>query len=90
MYGLKQAETIAHNNLKLRLRKHGYHPSKFTKGLWNHVSNSIKFILVVDSFGIQYEKEKDIQHLFASLREKYTISVDLRKKFLWIHNQLGL
>ena len=82
MYGLKQAGAIAHNNLKLRLKKHGYHPCRFTKGLWNHVSNSIKFILVVDDFGIQYEKEEDLQHLFTSLREKYTISVDISgKKF---------
>jgi len=76
MYGLKQAGAIAHNNLILRLRKHGYRPCKFTKGLWNHVSNSIQFVLVVDDFGIKYKHEKDLQHLFTSLREKYTISVD--------------
>ena len=76
MYGLKQAGALAHNNLIGRLRKHGYRPCKFTKGLWNHVSNSIQFVLVVDDFGIKYQNEADLQHLFASLREKYTISVD--------------
>ena len=80
MYGLKQAGSIAHNNLKLRLRKHGYRPCNFTKGLWSHDSNSIKFMLVVDDFGIRYENEKDLQHLFTSLREKYTISVDISGK----------
>ena len=80
MYGLKQAGAIAHYNLKLRLSKHGYHPCKFTKGLWSHNSNSIKFMLVVDDFGIRYKNEKDLQHLFTSLREKYTISVDITGK----------
>jgi len=80
MYGLKQAGALAHNNLIIRLRKHGYRPCKFTKGLWNHVSNSIQFVLVVDDFGIKYQHEADLQHLFASLREKYTISVDLTGK----------
>ena len=80
MYGLKQAGAFAHNNLIIRLRKHGYRPCKFTKGLWNHVSNSTHFVLVVDNFGIRYQNEADLQHLFAALRDKYTISVDLTGK----------
>jgi len=44
MYGLRQAGNIAHNNLKQYLHKHVYHPCKFTKGLWHHISNSITFV----------------------------------------------
>ena len=80
IYGLKQAGVLAHNNLIICLRKHGYRPCKFTKGLWNHISKSTQFVLVVDDFGIKYQNEADLQHLFVALRDKYTISVDLTGK----------
>jgi len=77
MYRLKQAGHIAHNNLQWHLRKHGYHPCKYNKGPWNHISNSITFVLVVDDFGIQYSSQKDLDHLLHALRERYTISTDM-------------
>ena len=67
MYGLKQAGAIAHNNTIHRLKKHGYHPCKFTKGLWKHDNKGIQFVLVVDDFRIKYHNEKELQHLFAAL-----------------------
>ena len=37
MYGLPQAGKIAHEILKKRLAKAGYHPTEFTPGLWNTI-----------------------------------------------------
>ena len=77
MYGLKQAGILAHYNLQCHLRKYGYRPCRFTKGLWNHVSNSLTFVLVVDDFGIKYTNKLDLEHFFNALRDRYTISVDM-------------
>ena len=76
MYGLKQAGYLANKNLETHLAKYGYFPSKYTRGLWKHKTRQIKFVLVVDDFGIQYTNEKDKTHLLNALRDRYTISVD--------------
>ena len=41
-----------------------------------HKSRPIKFILVVDDFGIEYEDEADVHHLIACLEELYVLKVD--------------
>lgn len=52
MYGLPQAGRLANLQLINNLAKHGYHPCRFTPGLWRHKWRPVKFVLVVDDFGI--------------------------------------
>jgi hypothetical protein len=54
MYGLPQAGILTNQLLARRLAIHGYHQTKFTPGLWQHVTRPIQFTLVVDDFGIEY------------------------------------
>jgi hypothetical protein len=54
MYGLPQAGILANQLLARCLAIHGYHKTKFTPGLWRHVTHPIQFTLVVDDFGVQY------------------------------------
>jgi hypothetical protein len=54
MYGLPQADILASKLFVRRLTIHGYHQTKFTPGLWQHITHPIQFTLVVDDFGVQY------------------------------------
>ena len=76
MYGLPQAGKIAHDLLKKRLAKAGYHPTQFTPRLWKHVWRPITFNLVVDDFGIKVEGNNHANHLFSKLKKHYDITVD--------------
>ena len=78
MYGLPQAGIIAQELLEKRLNARGYKQSKFTPGLWYHETRNIKFALVVDDFGIKYEREEDAQHLIESLTPHYQITTDMK------------
>jgi hypothetical protein len=55
------------------LAKQGYIPSKFTLGLFTHKTRSIAFSLVVDDFGVKYEKKEDMDHLVKTLGDRYPI-----------------
>ena len=61
MYGLPQAGSLGHDLLQERLNKEGYFQSKTVSGLWSHKARDIKFVLVVDDFGIKYIKQRIIQ-----------------------------
>ena len=76
VYGLKEAGTIAYKRLVVKLVEHGYHPCTHTLGLWTHHTRNIIFTLAVDDFSIKYFKKEYVVHLFAALRENYTISTD--------------
>jgi hypothetical protein len=52
MYGLPQAGILSNQLLARSLDIHGYHQTKFTAGLWQHVTHPIQFTLVVDDFGV--------------------------------------
>ena len=56
VYGLPQAGKIANDKLKLHLAKFGYDPSPITPGLWWRQTLPLQFSLVVDDFGIKYER----------------------------------
>jgi hypothetical protein len=62
MYDLPQAGILANQLLARRLAIHGYHQTKFTPGLWRHVTHPIQFTLVVDDFGVQYVGEEYAHH----------------------------
>jgi hypothetical protein len=73
MYGLPQAGILANQLLARSLAIHGYHQTKFTPGLWRHVTHPIQFTLVVDDFGVQYVGAEHAQHLIAALETEYTV-----------------
>ena len=80
MYGLKQAGILGNKLLKKRLEAHGYYPTKHTPGMWKHNVFPTMFSLVVDNFGIKYEKEEHAIHLLNSLKENYTVTEDWEGK----------
>ena len=57
VYGLVQSVIIAHTVLKEHLRPFGYEPTPITPGLWPHNNNGITFTLVVENFGIKYQRK---------------------------------
>ena len=76
MYGLPQAGKIANDKLNIHLEKFGYETAPITPGLWRHQTRPLKFSLVVDDFGIKYERQEDITHLLGVLKTIYKISED--------------
>ena len=76
MYGLSQAGKIVNDKLKLHLAKFGYEPAPITLGLWWHQTCPLQFSLVVDNFGIKYERQEDITYLLDALKTIYKISED--------------
>ena len=76
MYGLPQAGKTANDKLKLLLTKFGNEPAPITPGLWRHKIPPLQFSLVVDDFGIKYERQEEITHLFNALKTIYEISED--------------
>jgi hypothetical protein len=76
MYGLPQSGILANQLLVRRLAVHGYHQTKFTPGLWEHISDPIKITLVVDDFGFQYMGGEHDNHLINVLEQSYTVSKD--------------
>ena len=74
IYGLVQADIIAHKVLKENLKPYGYAPSIITQGFWTHQDRMIKFTLVVEYFGIKYRNNKDTDHLIAAFQEKYEVT----------------
>ena len=80
VYGLTQAGKIEKVKLKLHLAKFWYDPSPSTPGLWRHQTRSIQFSLVVDNFGIKYERQENITHLIDALMTIYKISEDWNGK----------
>jgi hypothetical protein len=74
MYGLPQAGILANQLLVRRLAINGYNQTKFTPGLWRHVTRPIQFTLVVDDFGVQYVGAEHAQHLITALETDYTVS----------------
>ena len=49
---------------------------KHTLGLWKHVSRKKTFALCVDDFGVKHFSKADADHLLASLRSNYKVTVD--------------
>jgi hypothetical protein len=74
MYGLPKSGILANQLLARRLTIHGYHQTKFTPGLWQHVTHPIQFTLVVDDFGVQYVGKEHAQHLIYALEADYIVS----------------
>ena len=65
---LPQAVNIAKGRLKKHLYKLVHELVIITSGLWRHQTRHIKILLVVDDFGIKYERKSDIAHLLYALK----------------------
>ena len=77
MYGLPQPSMLANKLLKRRLVQHVYYEVQHTPGYWRHMWRPIDFTLVVDDFGVGYEKNEHALHLLQTLRQYYeAVSVD--------------
>jgi hypothetical protein len=76
MCGLPQASILANHLLDRWLAIHCYHQTKFTPGLWHHVTRSIQFTLIVDDVGVQYVRQDHARHLIDALEMEYTVSKD--------------
>jgi len=76
MYGLKEADIIAFNQLVKKLAPHGYEPMPFTPGLWRHRTKPTTFVLCVDDFGVKYFSKADAQHLIDAIKADYELTID--------------
>jgi hypothetical protein len=76
MYGLKQAALLAFDHLVNCLKPFGYEPVAHSVGLWKHKTRRTRFCLCVDDFGVKYFNQDDADHLLATLRKFYKVSVD--------------
>jgi len=75
-YGLPQAGILANKLLKKRLAEDGYFEVPHTPGLFKHITGPIQFSLIVDDFGIKYQGQQHLDHLIASIKRNYEVTVD--------------
>ena len=80
MYGLPQAGRLANDQLIKFLTAAGYSQSRLVPGLFTHDTRPIQFCLVVDDFLVKYTEEEHAQHFIATLKQHYTITVDMEAK----------
>jgi len=85
MYGLRQVAILAYHYIVKVFKPYGYHPCKYSLGLWKHETRPTVFCLCVDDFGVKYFSEDDKQHLLNALRQYYKITVDDEGKKLWLN-----
>jgi hypothetical protein len=57
VWGLPQAGILANKKLKQKFAPFGYCKCIDIPGLWKHGSRPLTFTLVVDDFGVKYEKK---------------------------------
>ena len=66
MYGLKQVNILAHEQLIKNLAPFGYRPIPHTN-FWKHDTRPTIFCLYVDNYGVKYFSKQDADHLFKAL-----------------------
>ena len=57
IYGLTKAGKISNDKIKLHLSKFGYETAPIAPGLRRHQTRPLQFSLVVDDFGVKYERQ---------------------------------
>ena len=67
---------MANDLLRTRLEDVQYYETATTPGLWRHKWRSIQFLLIVDSFGPEYVRKQDADHLASVLKNYHDISQD--------------
>ena len=76
MYGLPQSGTQATELLEKKLNKNCYKQIKFVPGLWKHECRPVKFMVVVDNFGVKYVWGKHAFHFKQTLEEHYKFKTE--------------
>jgi hypothetical protein len=76
IYGLPQAGRLAQEKLINLLSRHGYIQAPNTPCLFRHTDHDVTFTLVVDDFGIKYQRREHALHLLAAIREEYQVTED--------------
>jgi hypothetical protein len=71
VWGLPQASILANKLLRKCLTPFGYFKCSKTLGLWKHKYRPISFTLIVNDFGVKYERKVDVNHLIAAIKSKY-------------------
>ena len=80
--GLPQSGLLSQLRLISHLNSCGYYETS-TPMLFKHVTRDITFVLVVDDFGVKYDRLSDYQHLVDSLQALYNVTVEpVGKRFL--------
>ena len=75
MYGLKRASKLA-NYYPTKNIADVYFQCKNTPGLWKHKWRPITFWLVVNYFSVKYAGKQHADHLLASIKKHFSVSVD--------------
>ena len=76
VYGIPQSGKITNDKIKLHLAKFGYESAPVAPGLWRHQTHPVQFSLVVDDFGVKYERQEYITHFLDAHIKIYNISED--------------
>ena len=77
IYGHPEAGYISYGQLVAHLKQGGYIPTPHTPALFKHFTNNLKFILVIDSFGIKFTNRADAQNFLVNhLKKQYTVRED--------------
>jgi hypothetical protein len=76
MYGLPQSGRLAYIKLIQHLADDGYIPTGHTPGLFRHITRPTTFNLVVDDFGVKVVGQTHADHLIASLKKHYDLTID--------------
>ena len=84
LYGLKEDGKLANVDLEKVLATKGYHPCRFTPGLYRHKTRNTKFALCTDDFACSITSKADAEHLIATLKTKYEITVDWKGEGLLV------
>ena len=71
MYGLPQAGILANKLLRKRLAPQGYYELPQTAGLWKHTNLPVQLTMVVDDFGVKYDRKENALHLINALKQNY-------------------
>jgi hypothetical protein len=74
MYGLAMSGKLCKIDLVALLLKWGFHETA-TPCLFRHATRNITFCLVVDDFGVKYDKQEDLDYLVSCLSDKYHVKV---------------
>ena len=81
-YRLPQAGRIVYDKLISHLDKGGYIPTYQTPGLFKYKTRSIIVCLVIDNFGITYEKKQDVDNLLKHFDIEYTATINREGRIL--------
>ena len=76
MYGLPQASSLANKLLHKILAAYVFSPTPRTPGLWRHDTRPIQLVIVVDYFGVEYERKEDAKYLLDTLNAHYKVVVE--------------